>query len=263
MIKRIISALIGIPILLGLTWLGGWYFAALMVAIAVLSLNEFLRIGREMGIKPLNIVIVLLTAGWFILLFTKPYYMIPYFILEFLIVFSTYTISYPKYSWKDGAWSLLALIYPVGLLTCLYGIRVILPLGQIWAFYTFLTVWATDTGAYFIGSLFGRHRLAPQMSPNKSSEGAIGGVAASLAVGACFWYFLTPGPIWAILTVSFIASVFAQLGDLFESSLKRTAGVKDSGSLIPGHGGFLDRFDSFLFAAPIIFICLFYWMIEL
>jgi len=114
-----------------------------------------------------------------------------------------------------------------------------------------LTIWAGDSGAYYVGTRFGRHRLAPRVSPNKSWEGVVGGTAATFfAVWVCRAAFFPELPLPASVGVACLLSVLAPLGDLVESILKRDAGVKDSSALIPGHGGFLDRTDSLYFAAP-------------
>lgn len=116
-------------------------------------------------------------------------------------------------------------------------------------------VWATDTCAYFVGRSLGRHKLAPSLSPNKTMEGALGGLTGAIGVGAAFGSWLGL-PLWAGLAVGAIAGIAGQLGDLFESALKREIGVKDFGRAMPGHGGALDRFDSLLFVAPLAYLLL-------
>ena len=154
--------------------------------------------------------------------------------------------------------------------------------GRAWLLFTLIVVFACDTGAFAIGRLVGRHRMAPRLSPNKTWEGAAGGLAASvgaaLLVGLAFdlalpvWhraligsvsipgpaFYLSPVimPVWQQALIGAVASVAAQVGDLFESALKRAANVKDSGSIMPGHGGVLDRMDSILFALPAVFYML-------
>ena len=264
MVKRLLISIVGIPILITISWLGGQFLVAMLAVLAGLLLWEFLKLGNLLDINPLKSVVWLLAAGWYVLLFLGfQRYLVPYLLLAFLVLVCVYTVVYPKYSWKDAAWSLLALIYPVALVSCFYPIRMAVSdvsEGFLWALYCLFIVWGTDTGAFLIGSLIGHHKIAPLMSPHKSYEGAVGGLVVSLAVGAGFWYFCGLAPLWAMLILSFVASFFAQLGDMFESTLKRTAGIKDSSAMLPGHGGFMDRFDSFMFAVPVVFIGLHYWI---
>jgi phosphatidate cytidylyltransferase len=128
------------------------------------------------------------------------------------------------------------------------------PNGHRWLLAALLVVWAADTGAYFVGRKFGKHKLAPRVSPNKTIEGLIGGVVAGVSVGVIAAYYLAGAPLAqlpAVALVALIAVLFSVIGDLFESLLKRHAGVKDSGHLIPGHGGILDRIDGVLAALPV------------
>lgn len=116
-------------------------------------------------------------------------------------------------------------------------------------------VWATDTFAYFVGRFLGRHKLAPQLSPGKTIEGSIGGLLGAILVGAGFGYWIHLPPLHGI-AVGALAGVMGQVGDLFESALKRELGIKDFGRVLPGHGGALDRFDSLLFVAPLAYLYL-------
>jgi phosphatidate cytidylyltransferase len=115
------------------------------------------------------------------------------------------------------------------------------------------TIWAGDAAAYYGGRALGRHKLAPTISPNKTVEGSIAGLAGSVLAGVGLGSLLLSFPIALLAIASFAAGIAGQLGDLAESALKRSAGVKDSSSLLPGHGGMLDRLDSLLFAAPVFF----------
>ena len=128
-----------------------------------------------------------------------------------------------------------------------------------YVFFLCLVVWCGDTGAYFTGRTFGKHKLAPRMSPNKTWEGAIGGIMASLIGGSCLRiYYGEAFMSWSVVVLCCVfGGVFGQLGDLTESTFKRFSGVKDSGKIFPGHGGFLDRVDGLLFAAPVIWFILY------
>lgn len=127
--------------------------------------------------------------------------------------------------------------------------------GLMYVLFALFIVWTTDTGAYFIGKAIGKHKLAPNVSPNKTVEGFIGGIVCALVIAGGFYYFAElPGNIALVLALLVFLSIFGQLGDLVESALKRFYGVKDSGKILPGHGGILDRFDSLLFVLPLLHI---------
>ena len=131
------------------------------------------------------------------------------------------------------------------------------PDGHRWLLTALAVVWAADTGAYFVGRKLGRHKLSPRVSPNKTIEGLAGGVVAGMAVGmaAAFWLAgATAAQLPAVALVALVAVLFSVIGDLFESLLKRHVGAKDSGQLIPGHGGILDRLDGVLAALPVFAI---------
>ena len=117
----------------------------------------------------------------------------------------------------------------------------------------FLAAFGTDIMAYFTGMALGRHKLCPHLSPKKSVEGAIGGVLGSMLFCGLFGYFVADGLLTECVTIGLIGSIAAQLGDLSASAFKRQMGIKDYGNLIPGHGGILDRFDSVLFTAPLVY----------
>lgn len=127
--------------------------------------------------------------------------------------------------------------------------------GIPWIFMVLIVVAAGDTGAYYVGSYWGRHKLCPAVSPKKTIEGAAGGIAANIAVGTVFQLiFFSSVPMPVIWLFAVVVGAVGQAGDLFESEFKRVAGVKDSGKLLPGHGGFLDRIDALLFALPIAYL---------
>ncbi len=253
MIKRILSALVGAPLLLFITWLGSYYLASLVVGLALLGLREFLKIGEKAGLITRSILVVIFCAIWLVF-FLAGYtaWLLPFSLIWFILVFGSYALKYPEISLTEASFSFMAIVYPVALFTYLFFLRE-LSNGLSWCFFAFLLVWITDTGAFFIGTAFGKRKLAPRVSPNKSVEGAIGGVLFAVILGFGFWMITKQGNLTAILFLSVLTSIVSQIGDLFESALKRSAGVKDSGDLIPGHGGILDRFDSFLFALPVVY----------
>jgi phosphatidate cytidylyltransferase len=147
-------------------------------------------------------------------------------------------------------------IFYVSLLFSFLALIKIFPHGGRWVIFTLTIVWFGDTGAYFVGKSLGKHKLAPVISPNKTWEGSVGGILASLLAGYLATLYITDLSIKIAFPIAIIAGAMGQIGDLAESMLKRSYGVKDSGSIIPGHGGILDRVDALLFAAPVVFALL-------
>ena len=180
-------------------------------------------------------------------------------------------LAYPKYSrfWKDsrsvrtvfGALTLIPTwVAVVALRTSLHDVDPFY--GASLIFYVLGIVWAADIGAFFVGVKFGRHKLRPNVSPGKSLEGLLGGIAASFAIiaFAALHYQVEPSRIWLHLAIGGITVAVSALGDLNESMLKRCAGIKDSGKILPGHGGVLDRIDSLTAAFPVFAFCYVTWM---
>jgi phosphatidate cytidylyltransferase len=156
-------------------------------------------------------------------------------------------------------------VYPAALLAFLTDLRLGegAGIGDLEAFYltltVFLLIWATDTLAYYTGKAIGRHKLAPAVSPKKTWEGSIGGAMGAIAVAVALKFTLIGFLAWPhVVVLALICGIISQLGDLAESRFKRAAGVKDSGTILPGHGGVLDRFDAMILAVPLVFLYLVY-----
>lgn len=155
---------------------------------------------------------------------------------------------------SDAAFKAMGLAYaalPFAFLPLIKSMRE----GELWILFLFAIIWANDTLAFAVGKSMGRHKLCPEISPKKTVEGAIGGLAGG-AIAAFFLSFWIEGPLWILIAVSVALGIIGVIGDLSESVLKRAAGVKDSGALLPGHGGVLDRVDSLLFAIPALYFYL-------
>lgn len=177
-----------------------------------------------------------------------------------LLVFVTLYGGKVETSLFDVSITLFGVFYIAWLLGHMIMIRDFLN-GKSLLFFLFLVTYSSDTGAYFIGKAFGEKKLCPNISPNKTCVGAVGGVLSSLAMAVIANRLLgTSFALIDILWLGFMLSVVGQVGDLAESMLKRSAGVKDSGSLIPGHGGFLDRIDSLIFTAPVYYYYVFFFI---
>jgi phosphatidate cytidylyltransferase len=253
-LKRYISALVWAPLLLGLSYLGGIYTAVLVSILTVLALLEFLNIVKRLGITVWYKLTIAFTCIWLLnMFFGNKEWMMPILICWLIMTFGRLALQYPKVNLEEASYNLLGLIYPVAFYSYLYLLRQ-LPQGAIWTFFTLFLVWSTDTLAYLIGRGFGHFPLAPKVSPNKTVEGSIGGLLGCFIVGLIFKFvWMGEVPFLHTIILSLIVGVVGQIGDLFESSLKRSAGIKDSGSLIPGHGGILDRSDSLIFVLPLIY----------
>jgi phosphatidate cytidylyltransferase len=142
-------------------------------------------------------------------------------------------------------------IYIGGAWVCAFNLRAVNP---SWLLFAFLLCWAGDTAALYVGRNFGRHKMAPQISPGKTWEGAVASVVGGVLAGAIFAHFLIPAASLAmVLMIAAAGNIAGQIGDLIESAYKRWGGVKDSGSSLPGHGGWLDRIDSSLLSVPVVF----------
>lgn len=252
MIKRVMTAVIGIPLLVFIVYLGGFFLTSVISLLLILGLLEFHNISVNFDRKN---PIFLLLAGGIIFPFTvflEPK-LLPIFIFVYLMVcFVYYLVNFPKFNPLDLALTIFGVVYLAGGLSHLVILRN-LESGFWLVIYVFIIVWSTDTGAYFSGIYFGNKKLAPMISPKKTWVGFIGGLLTSFVVILVFVFQIDIKAGTSLILIAPLVSLGSQIGDLFESSLKRFAGVKDSGNIIPGHGGILDRFDSMLWAAPLTY----------
>lgn len=175
----------------------------------------------------------------------------------FFLIMVCYVVSFPKYTATMAITAFFCFVYAPVNMSFVYLLR-IRPYGEIFAWIPFIA-WVCDTCAYFTGRAFGKHKLVPKLSPKKTIEGAIGGVIGSVAAGIIIGYILyskqihNPAVIVVLGVITFLGSIIAQLGDLLASGIKRDHDIKDYGTLIPGHGGIMDRFDSVIFVIPSIY----------
>lgn len=257
MLIRTLSALVLVPILLGLTYLGEPYTAFLVAVISFLALKECLAIGQKMGIKAWTISTGFFSLIWLICIFQgATQWLLPILMIWLLFSLGKIALLYPAVQFAELGFNILAPLYTVVLFSHFFLIRS-LERGLAWAFLTFILVWTTDTFAYLIGRAIGKHLLAPQVSPKKTIEGSLGGLVFCIFAGLISWSVLGGASWTSFIGISLLVGISGQIGDLFESALKRSVNIKDSGNLIPGHGGILDRFDSLLFVIPLVY----YWAI--
>ncbi|MFZ5943673.1 MAG: phosphatidate cytidylyltransferase [Bacillota bacterium] len=250
---RVVSALIGIPILIAIINMGGIWLSFASLALILVGTYELRGMLINKGFKPL-LIPVLLSQAIFIFGLYKDWES-PFALAIgscFIITLLAFLYYFPQISICDLGLNFFILIYIGWSLGHLILLRE-LAQGNIILIYLFIVIWSTDTGAYFGGRFFGKRKLSPQISPNKTIEGAIGGLLFSILVGVVFNRLFSLFPLDFMIITTVILSVCGQLGDLIESGIKRQTGVKDSGNIIPGHGGVLDRFDSTILAVPVLF----------
>jgi phosphatidate cytidylyltransferase len=243
---------VGGPLIVLAVWHGGIPLLLLTGLIVALGLREMTEILAKLGLKP---QLWLAVAGGLILVGGAYLYKYGYpgptiTIILFMHLIATVAL-YPRYTLMDSAGTLMGTLY-VGLLSYLYLLRTLQDDWK-WLIFMIAGTWASDITAYFVGRAFGRRRIAPVLSPKKTLEGALGGMLGSVLISYLFVLYYPGFPMPKILLLGLLLGVAAGVGDLLESAFKRQAGVKDSSALIPGHGGILDRFDSAMFTAPLVY----------
>ena len=257
--KRVITALWSIPLLVATVWFDKplpWF--TILVAIwGLLAVFEFYRMTTGLKVPPLTC---------FGLIWTLLFILSPHFNYDFLVpLLLTSAVILPLIwlllrSQKEGAfiswaWTIAGILYVGWLLSYFVALRG-MDGGRNWVFLALFATFGSDTTAFFIGRVWGKHHLAPNISPGKTWEGVIAGLIGAIIVSLLF---TLPTPLhlpfdyWQAIFLGLLISIFGQLGDLVESLLKRNVGVKDSGKLLPGHGGFLDRIDSIVFAGIVVY----------
>ncbi|MCW2277907.1 phosphatidate cytidylyltransferase [Heliophilum fasciatum] len=249
---RTVSAAVGIPLLLYLVYLGGWFFTITVGVLALIGFYEYDKMMKNLDVEGPTWLGYLI-AGLLPLTAHFQSGLVLGLTVSFWAGLALWVIAYPRISPVAVGTTIFGALMVGGLLSYLLLLRQF-PQGEWTVLLTFLLTWATDTGAYFAGRFLGRHRLAPRVSPKKTWEGSIGGaLLASLVAMVCgpLWFPQIDVLSWAIAAL--IISALGQFGDLVESALKRMAGIKDSGTILPGHGGVLDRFDSTLWTAPAMY----------
>lgn len=258
--QRELTSVLALPLLI---WIVGWaadgIYIALIVMISILAQYEFLTLGERKGYpvnKVLSIVLMLFLLSTFLL--TEVSVEIGVFaVLLFIPAAYVFGNSSVEEGLPASAVCVLGTLY-VGMLSgALLRLRLDFPEGTRLIFFLLIVVWMCDAGAFYIGKQFGKRRLSPRVSPKKTVEGLLGGIVfAVIAATIIHFTFFPSFPLPHAIIAAVLLSIAGVIGDLAESLWKRSADVKDSGTLIPGHGGFLDRLDSILFTAPILYT---YW----
>ncbi|MBN1880066.1 phosphatidate cytidylyltransferase [bacterium] len=263
---RYAVAVVAIPVILLILWIGpSWAFNLFTTVIMMAALNEWLNLFRTQKLAAPRILSItmglVMTGGMWAFSLTNDglyLYITTTLVMTGICLFGLIDLHHDIKQKVLGNGSITLAL----LLSCWGGGSLILlremnstPDGRFWIVLLFVMVWVGDAGAMHIGKLIGRHKLAPIISPKKTVEGLIGGILISTAMGCFFHHFLhLPIPVWHIGIIAPITVLLAHLGDLTGSIVKRVAGVKDSGKGIPGHGGYLDRFDNLMLTAPFLYL---------
>lgn len=258
--QRVITAAIALVVFIPIIWFGGFAIEITAAALAVVGVYELFKM-KGLAMLSFEGILSAIGAIFLVLPIRQWFFFLPEqttnFILFYLIVMillGTSVISKNTYTIDEAGFPVIVSLYVgVGFQNFVNARSA----GFSILIYALFVVWATDIGAYFIGKKYGKRKLMPDVSPNKTIEGSLGGILSAVVV-ALLYLTLIPHkepfaysvPILLVMTVVF--SIVGQFGDLVESSIKRHYGVKDSGNLLPGHGGILDRFDSLLFVFPIM-----------
>jgi phosphatidate cytidylyltransferase len=247
--KRILTALALIPIVCWVVLAANqWIFLAVVAAVACLCWHEYDEIAGGYGFGRPGLAGY--GAGLALLVFWDIHWLVAVAFAALALAVAM-RVENLAHALPRAALLVFGVIYIFGCWKCARPLREANP---HWLMYELLLNWAGDIGAYYIGKPFGKHKLAPRVSPNKSWEGSIASVAASILIAGGYLNYFIPGlPLGHVLGLTAVANVAGQLGDLAESAMKRGADLKDSGSILPGHGGILDRVDSTLFALPVIY----------
>ena len=262
MLKRVISGICLVAITAPALYFGGWFLYALCLVISLVGNFELLRVaGLEKS--PLGICAYVATIAYYMTMLSPDHrYSILVLVAAFLAQMSVYVFTFPKYKAENVMWSFFGIIYVTVMLAYIYETRT-LDNGVYLVWLIFVSSWGNDTFAYFTGVLIGKHKMAPVLSPKKSVEGAIGGIAGATILGIIYGSIVSTrmsevigSPVLTFAVASCVGAILAIVGDLAASAIKRNYNVKDYGKLIPGHGGILDRFDSVIFTAPIVYLSL-------
>lgn len=259
---RLISGIVLVIIALGTIIAGGDLLFAVLLAISLIGMRELYKAAgvSGQGLSLLELAGYAGAAAWYAALrFCGDACLLPALSCALIAVMAAYVFTWPRYKSSQAAMAFLGIVYVAVMLSYVYQTRMLRD-GAYAVWLIFLCSWGCDTCAYCAGMLFGKHKMSPRLSPKKSVEGAVGGVLGAALLGAL--YALAVGRYTASGTalpaqyalICAAGALISMVGDLAASAIKRDHNIKDYGKLIPGHGGILDRFDSVIFTAPVIFL---------
>jgi phosphatidate cytidylyltransferase len=245
--KRVSSGVLGILLLIYIVNKGGISLSISLLIISIIGLSEFYKAAKNIKLQPLELVGYLSC----ILLFLPDFFEAIQLDLILTIIILILLIALLFMKEKNISSIGVTLVGIIYIPFLLFHIKLLENTKYIWLI--FIIAFSTDTFAYLVGCSCGRKKLCPTISPNKTVEGSIGGILGSIALTVIYSLFVKIEPIWKIIILTMFTSIMSQLGDLVASRMKRITGIKDFGNIIPGHGGIIDRFDSIIFTAPVIY----------
>ena len=254
---RLLSGIVLMAVTIALMVYGSYPLFWVITAISLIGLYELYRtVGMEktppalLGyISSIVIDVLILENGY--------EYFLMWLIATLIVMMGCYVIAYPKYNSEQMTMLVFGLIYVTAMLSFVFKVR-FLENGVVFVWLIFIGAWGSDTCAYCAGKLLGKHKLPSKLSPNKTIEGCVGGILGAALIGFIFAFAVMNDSSywWKFAVIGGVSSVISQIGDLTASAIKRNHDIKDYGNLIPGHGGILDRFDSIIFIAPIVYYLL-------
>ena len=260
-VKRLMSGIVLVLLALVLVTAGGSILFAVTGMISIIAMFELYRVLKIEKTPLAYIGYGACLSYYGLLWFDREEFVTLMAIVVLMLLMAMYVFTFPKYKTEEIAGTFFGLFYAGIMLSYLYQVREMHD-GVYLVWLIFISSWGCDTCAYCVGMLFGKHKLAPVLSPKKSIEGAVGGMLGSALLGCIFAAVFgskmanVTNPYVACAVSCAIAAVISQVGDLAASAIKRNHQIKDYGNLIPGHGGILDRFDSMIFTAPAIFFAM-------
>lgn len=251
---RLISGIVLMAVAISVLVYGSYPLFLVITLISLIGLFELYRaVGMEKTapaavgyISSVVIDVLVLEHGY--------EYLVMWLLLTMMVMMACYVIAWPKYRSEQMTMLVFGLLYVTVMLSYVFKLRFVAG-GIIFVWLIFIGAWGSDTCAYCVGKLFGRHKLPSSLSPNKTVEGCVGGIAGAALIGFLFALCVMPdkNAWWQFAVISGVCAIVSQIGDLTASAIKRNHAIKDYGKLIPGHGGILDRFDSIIFIAPAVY----------
>ena len=249
--ERLISGIVMVIILITTVGYGGNVLFAVVGIVSLIGMSELYKVFKVEN-KALGVTGYLAAISYYaMLLLEKTEWMIPLTLLFLILVMAVYVFTYPTFTAEQVMAVFFGFFYVSVMLSYVYQTRMLAE-GAVLVWLIFLSSWGCDTCAYCVGMLIGKHKMAPVLSPKKSIEGAVGGVVGAALLGVIY-AAATHGAMLEYAVICGVGALISMVGDLAASAIKRNQGIKDYGKLIPGHGGILDRFDSVIFTAPVIY----------